>query len=873
MRFHQRLEIISRNTIYTIFYTLYAGIQAALQCWKVIASGAVLLMVILASLVYQYLLVDLPHPDQLYHRTSAVSTNIFDRNGVLLYQITDPHQGQHSPLSLSDIPQTCIDATISTEDVTFFNNPGFDTWAMLRALISNVQAGEIVSGASTITQQLARNLLFSPAERTEISLTRKFREIILAWRLTQTYSKDEILTLYFNETYYGNLAHGIGAASNIYFGKSASELDLAECALLAGLPQNPVIFNPLENLAGAKARQADVLTLMVKHKMFDEETANLAGNEKLQFAAIPFPIKAPHFVMYVRGQLEKQFGLEAIYTQGLQVHTTLDLTLQRQAEQTVRFRLAELSKPEPGVPPRNVRNAAVITLDPATGEILTMVGSPNYFEPRIDGAVNATVAPRQPGSSIKPLTYAAAFDPTWAERYNYQPLTPATLMLDVRTAFQTKEGNPYVPQNYDRRWRGPVLLRESLAASYNLVAVKVLDYIGLPALIDLSRQMGITTFDEAEAFGLALTLGGGEVHLMELTAAYAAFANGGYQVEPTTIQKITQQDGQILYQPQRDRIPAVLDAKTAYLITDILSDNLARAGAFGEGSPLRLPFPSAAKTGTTTDFRDNWTVGYSPHFVTGVWVGNADNEPMRHVSGITGAAPIWRDVMTAIHKDRPKQAFAIPEGLTTETVCALNGLLPSEGCRYTLDEIFITGTQPSQQDDWHRLATIDRRTGLLAGSACSSDLTLTRWFVQYPLEAKSWVERQQIDQMPDQYSPFCPDDPPIVQGNTGQKLAALMPENTRQSAPEPFRLTSPDAGSTYRISPAIPVTKQKIRVAIQIPSDIDSASVQLFVNDEWLGSQTDLMWQLTPGQHQFHATGINGQGETVETGIIVIDVQ
>ncbi len=850
--------------------------RSSMRYIKLIAGILILTVAIATGLVYRYLLVDLPQPDQLYQYSSAPSTNIYDRNGVLLYQISDPHQGNHTPLTLADIPPACIEATISTEDATFYTNPGFDTRAMVRALVSNLKEGGIVSGASTITQQLARNLLFSPTERGEVSLTRKLREIILAWRLTQTYSKDEILTLYLNETYYGNLAYGLEAASQIYFGRHAAELDLAECALLAGLPQNPVRYNPLENLPGAEARQSDVLNLMVKHGAIEAETADLAEQENLQFAAVPFPIKAPHFVMHVREQLERRFGLEAIYTQGLQVYTTLDLDLQNQAQRTAQYHLEQLAKPEGSLPPRNVRNTAIVIMNPYTGEVLTMLGSPDYFEPRIDGAVNATVAKRQPGSSIKPITYAAAFDPDWAARYGYRPLTPATMMIDVRTAFLTKEGQPYVPQNYDRTWHGPVLLRESLASSYNLVAVKVLDHVGLSAMTDLARELGITTFDDVDRFGLALTLGGGEVRLLELTAAYAAFATGGYKVEPVTITKVTDAQGKLLYQHPLERGQPVLDARVAYLITDILSDNLARAGAFGEGSPLRLTRPAAAKTGTTTDFRDNWTIGYTPDFVTGVWVGNTDNDPMRHVSGITGAAPIWHDVMEAIHKNRPVRPFRQPAGLTTVTVCAVNGLLPREGCRYTLDERFIEGTQPRQADTWHHLVRIDRRTGLLAGPDCGDEYTIERWFTQYPLEAQPWVKQYHITQLPARYSPLCPAGSNETANNrettnNGNRLAFDSPDRPITGSPIDF--LSPDQGATYRISPAIPLDKQKIRVAVQVAAEVDPQSVHLLVNGEPLVRGTETMWQLEPGRYRFEAVGTGRDDQPVRAEEIEIVVK
>jgi membrane carboxypeptidase/penicillin-binding protein len=461
----------------------------------------------------------------------------------------------------------------------------------------------------------------------------------------------------------------VEAAAQAYFGKSAAELDLAECTLLAGLPQSPALYNPLADPEAAKERQAVVLDLMVKHGYIDEAQARLAKEEQLHFASVPFPIRAPHFVMHVRRLLEDELGLATLERGGLQVYTTLDLDMQDTARWIVRRRLAQLSEHRGGLPDRNVRNAALVALDPWTGEILAMLGSPDYFNPRIDGAVNVTLATRQPGSSIKPITYAAAFDPRRAD-----PYTPATMVSDVRTSFVTKENDPYVPVNYDHLYRGPVLLRQALASSFNLVAVKVLDHVGLEDMTALARRLGITTLDDSERFGLALTLGGGEVRLLELTAAYAAFANGGHRVESVAILRVEDSQGNVLgarsetfAQRGPEAGERVLDERVAYLVTDILSDDTARLSGFGEGSVLKLSRPAAAKTGTTTDWRDNWTIGYTPELVVGVWAGNADNELMRHVSGVTGAAPIWHDFMEEVLKGQPVQEFAEPEGLVSPT--------------------------------------------------------------------------------------------------------------------------------------------------------------------------------------------------------------
>jgi 1A family penicillin-binding protein len=906
-----------RNTL-SRFWSLVIGRRSSVVGrWLLVL---VALLALAAIGVLRWLMVDLPSPGRLYERAAAPSTRIYDRHGRLLYEILDPHGGAHTPLPLADVPPACIHATVATEDASFYRNPGVDVRAILRALWINLRGGEILSGGSTITQQLARNLLLSPEERTQVSLTRKLREAILAWRLARTYSKDEILTLYLNETYYGNLAYGIEAAARTYFAKRAVELDLAECALLAGLPQSPARYNPLEHPHAAGARQSMVLGLMVRHGYLSQSEADLAAGEGLHFASVPFPIAAPHFVMFVHGQLEQEFGLEALYTQGLQVYTTLDLDAQDTAQRIVGYRLAQLADTRPDHPPRNVRNAAVVVLDPYTGEVLAMVGSPDYFDPRIDGAVNAAVATRQPGSSIKPITYAAAFDPA---RPN--PLTAATLMVDVRTAFVTREGDPYVPRNYDRRWHGPVLLRQALASSYNLIAVKVLDDVGIENMTALARALGITTFDDADRWGLALTLGGGEVRLLELAAAYGAFANGGYRVEPVTVTRVEDSRGRVLKVWQAAPGPRVLDERVAYLITDVLGDNFARASTFGEGSALRLSRPAAVKTGTTTDWRDNWTVGYTPDLVVGVWAGNADNEPMRHVSGVAGAAPMWHDVMEALLKGRPVREFVEPAGMARLEVCADSGLLPVAGsgmqdaatfrsddfsrpvqdatfgsddfsrpvqdatfgsddfsrpvqdatlrsddfsrpvrCSRTITELFIEGTQPTRTDDWHRVYTLDTRNGLLAGPGCPPEFTAHKQYTLYPAEAQDWTRWQNIPQPPTTYSPLCP--VPQTASNLHSPLSTL----------HSLILTSPDQGSRYRLSPQIPHSAQQVLVAVRPADGVTLRQVTLLVDGQTLATLTappyHALWPMTTGPHVFTAMGMDAEGNVLHGNRVTIEV-
>ncbi len=814
--------------------------------WKLL-----LLVLLISSLacslgVYAWLFVDLPSLDTLYQHASAPSTRILDRYGHTLYEISDPHQGRHTPIGLADIPLYCRQATIATEDANYYSHPGVDVGGIIRAVWINLQGGEVLSGGSTITQQLARNLMLSPDERSQRTLTRKLREAILAWRITQAFSKDDILALYLNEAYYGNLAIGLQAAAQVYFGKSAGELDLAECALLSGLPQAPARYDPLIDLGAAKQRQAVVLDLMTKQGYLTPDQAALAKAEDLQFAAAPFPIQAPHFVAYVRQWLEDRYGLEALYTQGLVVTTTLDLDLQNAAQAIAQRQIAELQKNKPDQPGKNVNNAAVVALDPRSGEVLVMLGSPDYFDKKIDGAVNAAIAHRQPGSSIKPITYAAAFDPKSPD-----PLTPATMILDVRTSFPTKEGDPYVPKNYDLQFHGPVSAREALASSYNIPAVKVLQHVGLDRMIALARDLGITTFGQPDRYGLSLTLGGGEVRLLDMTLAFGAFANGGYKVDPSVVLQVSDANGNVLYQNAPRPGEQVIDPRVAYLITSILSDNQARAPAFTEYSVLRLNRPAAAKTGTTTDWRDNWTIGYTPELVAGVWVGNADNKPMERVSGVTGAGPIWHDFMQAALQGKAVQDFARPDGLIDLDVCATSGLLPTPYCPYTKREVFIAGTQPTQPDNLYQPVKIDVATGLPAAADTPRERIETKVYLVLPAEAREWARDNGIPQLPIDSLPSTS----IAQSSVGSQ--ALV------------RITRPDNGIIYRVTPQTPIATQRIPVQAIVADGVKWRTLTLLVDGQSIGeftvSPARAFWQLQLGAHTITARLVDEQGQTFES--------
>ena len=846
--------------------------------WRILITALLLLAAGggAALAVHRVLLADLPAPGELPHRAAAPSSKIYDRHGRLLYEVIDPHLGKHSPLALDDIPLALQQATVATEDASFYTNPGVEWRGIVRALWINLRGGDVLAGGSTITQQVVRNLLFSPEERFERTLIRKLRESILAWRLARLYSKDEILALYLNEIYYGNMAYGVEAAAHAYFNKSVDELALAECALLAGLPQAPALYNPLVDLEAALRRQRVALDLMVKQGYLSREEADLAADERLRFAATPFPIRAPHFVWYAWSALERELGVETLARGGFEVYTTLDVDLQETGEAIVRRHLAALQ--ERGGLDRNVNNAALLALDPQTGEILAMVGSADYSDGTISGAVNVCLSPRQPGSAIKPITYAVALDPAWAQRpgeavtrWGVLPFTPATLIADVRTSFITREGVGYVPLNYDLCWHGPVLLREALGSSYNLPAVKVLDAVGLERMVAQARRMGITTFDRsAERFGLALTLGGGEVRLLELSAAYATLATGGLQVTPVAIREVIDAQGRRVYSPSRTRAAPTraspssaraLDERVAYLITDILSDEWARLPSFGEESALYIGRPAAAKTGTTTDWRDNWTMGYTPDLVAGVWVGNADSAPMVHVSGITGAGPIWHDFMTWALKDRPAQDFSRPEGLVQVEICALSGQRPTFNCPHRRREWFIAGTEPAHECEMHQRFRIDAATGLLAAESTPPERVRERVYALYPPELEAWAIGQGIAQPP---------PAPATQ--------VLADAGETTSAGGLLEIVSPFQRDRYRLSAALPAEDQRIMIEARPGGGVSFARVTLYLDDQPLasfdGAPYRLWWPLQLGEHRIYAVGEMGGGEeVVSEEVVVIVVQ
>jgi len=760
----------SRN--HNSFISLKQGIGCLFRMTLLaLLAGIIIFLAGGSVVVYEYykIAATLPSVADLQQRASTFeTTRIFDRNGNLLYEILDPTAGRRTFITLDKISPFMVAATIATEDKSFYSHPGFDWTAIIRAFWQNFQGKTTVSGASTITQQLARNLLLSPEERTEQSYIRKVREALLAVEITRRFTKDQILELYLNEFYYGNLAYGVEAASETYFNITADKLDLAQASFLAGLPQAPSVYDVYHDREATRERQKQVLTLMYeasheegciyvsnspKRVCVDSNTAvtAFATLENYQFNPPDVQIRYPHWVNYVRSILETQFDAQTIYRSGFSVYTTIDPTLQDAAEEQVKQQINSLTS-------YNANNGALVAIRPSTGEILAMVGSADFYNKAIDGQVNmATSATRQPGSSIKPVTYIAAFEKGW---------TPATLIWDVPSEFPPSgDPNdprpPYTPVNYDGQFHGPVTVRTALANSYNIPAVKALQYVGIyddpntqneDGILSVARRLGITSFTRDD-YGLSLTLGGGEVSLLEMTEAYSVIANGGSRVPPIAILRILDHSGNVVFDYKAPPGDQVIIPEHAFLISSILSDNEARTPMFGANSVLNLPFQVAAKTGTSNDYRDNWTLGYTPDIAVGVWVGNADYSPMKDITGLTGAAPIWSQfIQTAVQQltGGNPAPFIIPSGIVERVICEVSGTEPSQWCPDQRSEYFAADQLPllSSQDLWSRVV-FDTWTGLRASAACPdfskeeftlnvTDVWAIGWIQNTP-EGKEWA--------------------------------------------------------------------------------------------------------------------------------------
>jgi len=630
---------------------------------------------------------DLPSPTKVVRR-EGYSSKVYDRNGKVLYDIYN--DAKRDPVSFSDIPDYLKQATIAVEDKDFYKHKGFDPLTPLR-MVKNFFYFKKVTGGSTLTQQLTRNVLLT----TERTVTRKIKELILAIQIEAKYSKDEILGMYLNEAPYGGASWGVAPAAEQYFGKTVNQLSLAECAILAGLPQLPSVYSPYSSTPKAYIdRTRHVLARMTEDGYISQSLADetMKEVENYEFNDQKSTMQAPHFVLWVKELLAEKYGEDVVEGGGLKITTTLDLDLQNKAQEIV---AEEIEKNES----KKITNGAAVIIDPATGQVLAMVGSRDYWSDKTDGNFNVvTQALRQPGSSIKPVTYLAAIKKGW---------TAATMIMDTPVTFPGSGGQKdYSPQNYNGKYNGPMSLRNALGNSINTTAVKTLAFVGVKNMLALAYDMGLSTLEPTQQnlsrFGLAVTLGGAEVKMIDLASAYAAFANKGLKMDMTGVLRVEDKDGRVLEEYKQTDGKRVMTEQEAFIISNILSDNSAREMTFGAVNSLQVSgYQVAAKTGTTNDKKDNWTIGWAPNLLTAVWVGNNDNSEMGNlVSGVSGAAPIWKKIMTYELPKLSKVDFSIPNKIVSLEVDKVSGYPAHDGFA-SKTEYFIDGTQSTISDPIH----------------------------------------------------------------------------------------------------------------------------------------------------------------------------
>ncbi len=816
--------------------------------WCLFAAAAVL---IFGLSFYLYIAYFLPLPDVLTQDQSQGSIKILDRKGQLLYEIIEPSGGKKTVIPLKQIPKNFTNATLAAEDIHFYEHGGIDLLAIGRAIFFNVSEGRIVSGASTITQQLVRNLLGYTTQR---GYPEKMLEAIYAIRMSNVYSKDQILELYLNTIYYGNLAYGSESAALDYFGKHIYDLDLAESALIAGLPQAPSYYNPFLYLDRAKKRQKYVLDQMVKYGFIQQSDADAAFSEPLKLRKNVFEMKAPHFVHYVLNKLEDIVGEKKLHEGGFSVYTTLDLDMELQAESIISQQVKSLSD-------KHVTNGALLAIEPKTGKVLSWVGSEDYYNDEIDGQVDMITALRQPGSSIKPLMYLLSLEKGY---------TPATILEDVPVEFQTETG-PYAPKNYDLDFHGPVRLREALASSFNVPAVQTLNTLGVESFMAFLNKLGIQTLNNNPNFyGLALTLGGGEVRMMDMARAFNVLANYGDFLDLTSIEKITGQNGTELYawkQAQKTYVLGSEGKEHAYQIIDILKDPNARLKGFGEGSVLEISHDAAVKTGTTRNFRDNWTIGFTPQLLTTVWVGNADASPMHNISGVDGAGPIWHDFMEAALQFEPNEKFTVPSRLHQVEVCALSGKLPTDLCTDRIYEWFVKGHEPKEKDDYYQNYWVLKANGHLIRPECLDNYPESsrqqKTLITYPVAFQRWAE------------------------NKGLALAAFEPcalSKTTSSAysdayatqEKPLvTLDTPSNQDEFLIDQGVPLDTQKIPFRVSASSDVEK--ITFVLDNENIAALEQkpfsYLWLPKKGHHTLKVTAELYNGTTQESLPVNFKVQ
>jgi penicillin-binding protein 1C len=756
-----------------------------------------------------------PLPDSLHvnlwnQRDERTPSNtIVDRNGRVLRETRSEGGTRADRLVADALPPNLVAATIAAEDRRFYHHIGIDPMAIGRALVRDVKAGAAVEGGSTITQQVAKLLL---AQRRR-GVGAKLQETVIALRLEHRLTKTEILALYLNLAPYGNQIVGAERASQLYFGEPASLLTPAQASFLAGLPQRPSTFNPYRDVRPALVRQKAVIERMVALGLLSRPAADEARAEKLVFSRQEAAFAAPHFVEMVLSS----FGQE----RPEKIETTLDADLQADVEGIIRSQRPNLER-------HRAHNVAVVVLKNATGEWLAWEGSGDYFDAAHGGAIDGALSPRQPGSALKPFTYALAFE---------EGRSPATVLADVPSNFPTaEEGVVYSPRNYDGQYRGPLLIRRALAGSENVPAVSMASELGVPKLIRFLRTAGLSTFDKtATYYGLGITLGNAEVKLAELTAAYSSFARGGMMLEPSAVRAVDRGRGREAI-AQSARSTRLVSPRSAFWITDILSDASAREFVFGRGGSLEFPFPVAVKTGTSQAYHDNWTIGYTREVSVGVWVGNFDRSPLTNSTGVTGAGPIFHGVMLAAqqrvagHLQEPDEPLtAVPGDVIRGQICALSGMRATPACPARINEWLPAGYS-GLPCSWHH----DSDEGLL---------------VIWPPVYRQWAQAHGL--LPKE----------------GNRMAVVRRKPSAPLSPQ-FAIANPPAGAVYLIDPTLRPEFQTL--SLRALADRDAGQIEWVIDGRRVGrSDADkpLAWSLVPGSHRVGAR--DARGRTAETSILV----
>jgi penicillin-binding protein 1C len=764
-----------------------------------------------------------PLPPGLLDANDNPSTTVLDRNGEVLYESRSADGTRGVWLDGGAFPPNLVSATIAAEDRRFYRHIGVDPVAILRAAWRNLREGAIVEGGSTISQQAAKLLLARAQGDSGAGRARgwsaKIREAVIAVRLEHRFTKPQILALYLNLAPYGNQIQGAERASRAYFGTTASMLTPAQAAFIAGLPQRPSRFNPFRNTAAALSRQRRVIDDMAALGLLSPGLAAEARAERLAFQHAGPAWAAAHFVeMVLAGYKDARPD---------RIHTTLDAALQRDVQGIIRSQRPTLDR-------HRARNVAVVVLKNETGEWLAWEGSGDYFDAAHGGAINGPLALRQPGSALKPFTYALAFEEGWS---------PASVLADVPSHFPTAEpGVVYSPRNYDGRFRGPLLVRRALAGSENVPAVAVAAEIGIPKLVRFLRSAGLTSFDKTPShYGLGMTLGNAEVQLAELVGAYATFARGGVFVEPVAIPGDRRTDVRLI------------SPRTAFWITDILSDAGAREYIFGRGGSLDFPFPVAAKTGTSEGYHDNWAIGYTREVTVGVWVGNFDRSPLTNSSGVTGAGPIFHGVMMAAQRraagatgmmDTP---LAVPTGDVVRTpICALSGMRANESCPARVGEWLPAGAS-DLPCSWHH---------------ASDDGVIVVW----PPEYRQWAHTDGRWSIVDRRSVMV-DRPASSVATHGHPDDRRLTTADRRS-PIGLYIQNPPEGATYLIDPTLRSSYQTL--ALRASADRTAGRIEWTVNGRTVGtsdSDKPLQWPLSPGTHRIVAA--DDRGRSAEATILV----